>query len=328
MLTGMIWYDTILHMAAENKLALLEKAQLAGTISERALAIFKDNASRERQQTSSSIDPKLLRGRHVFLASLVADDSDSTNVVVRPLSAPDSREMMEYRPGNIFSLSIPGQGIVRYHSSSTTEVDPHSNAQAIRDGHNKALQVVQNNNFDGLLVVTTRALNAGLINDAVPAAEAQPLTLDNFLATGTTPLFQATIAAAGDVLSFERRARDNWARSFTSATLVITDGASNDWEHTAEDVRIVYEGMQARGQHILAGMGIPDGQVDLPAQFDAMGIERNKQLHLGSSPADIEKALGLWAELIRQATAGNFKALKQGGFLALRDPNAPRDITG
>jgi len=147
-------------------------------------------------------------------------------------------------------------------------------------------------------------------------------TLDsrNFKASGGTPLYDRSIVTLGSVLAKSREFTSSGV-PINTVTLIVTDGHDEGSQHRARDVYPIVQDMLAQESHIVAGMGIDDGDTDFQAVFSSMGIPDNWILTPQSDPHDIRKAFQLFSRSAISASSNQatfsqtaMSGLSVGGF--------------
>lgn len=191
-----------------------------------------------------------------------------------------------------------------------------SNAQSVRDGHNLVLDALAScKQKDGILA-HTRYLNGDVLYPYVLLDQAVKMTSKNYDPNGGTPLYDQSIVLLGTVLAKAREFADAGVASRT-VTLLITDGSDqHSLLATAKDVRAIVEDMRKAETHIVAGMGIYDGQTDFKRVFREMGIEDKWILQPGNSAQEVRRAFQVFSQSAIKASQGAaaFSKAAVGGF--------------
>ncbi|MFT3771868.1 MAG: hypothetical protein QM820_41195 [Minicystis sp.] len=190
------------------------------------------------------------------------------------------------------------------------------NAAAVRDGHNAVLDALCGSKQKDSILSHTRYLNGKVLHPYCQVAHAERMTAANYDPNLGTPLHDQTVVLLGTVLAK--------AQEFAGAgvpvrtvTLLITDGAD---EHSvrakAADVAAVVRDMAAQENHIVAAMGIDDGQTKFRDVFRAMGIEDRWILTPKNDPGEIRRAFLLFSQSAVRASQGGaaFSRAAAGGF--------------
>jgi hypothetical protein len=102
-----------------------------------------------------------------------------------------------------------------------------------------------------------------------------------------------------------------------TVTLILTDGADQgSTRATAAHVRTIVRDMAAAETHIVAAMGIDDGQTPFRDVFRSMGIEDRWILTPGSDASEIRRAFLVFSQSAVRASQGgaSFSRTAAGGF--------------
>jgi hypothetical protein len=90
-----------------------------------------------------------------------------------------------------------------------------------------------------------------------------------------------------------------------TVTLIITDGADYGSQRCRPtDVAAIVADMLARENHIVAAMGIDDGNTDFRTVFRSMGIPDRWILTPGNSATEIRRAFQVFSQSAVRAAAG------------------------
>ncbi len=191
-----------------------------------------------------------------------------------------------------------------------------SNAQAVRGGHNSVLDALMTSQQQSNMLVHTRYLNGYVLFPYCPLAQTVRMNTQNYQPDQGTPLYDQTIVLLGTVLAKSQEFADNGVPVRT-VTLLITDGAdAHSQRSTANTVAAIVHDMLMAENHIIAGMGIDDGQTDFRRVFQDMGIRDEWILTPGNSEAEIRKAFRVFSQSAVRASqgAGSFSQSGLGGF--------------
>lgn len=191
-----------------------------------------------------------------------------------------------------------------------------SNTQAVREGHNLVLEAITVSKQQNNILAHTRYLNGFVLYPYVLIEQAARMNQGNYNPNGSTPLYDQSVVLLGTVLAKAQEFADQGV-AVRTVTLIITDG--ND-EHSvrsnARDVAAIVRDMLKAETHIIAAMGIDDGQTDFKEVFKEIGIRDEWILIPGNTPSEIRKVFQVFSKTaIRasQSTAG-FKTAAAGGF--------------
>lgn len=191
------------------------------------------------------------------------------------------------------------------------------NTEAVRDGHNLILESLgKTKQKDGILA-SCSYLNGKLLYPYTPVEKALRMSSGNYDPTGGTPLFRQSIVTLGTVLAKYQDFQNNGIPCRT-ITPIITDGGDNGGLAGSDKVKRIIEDMLRAEVHIVAGMGIDDGNTDYKQVFGAMGIRPEWILTPGNSPSEIRKAFNTLSQSAQRAsqTAASFSKTAMGGFAA------------
>ena len=102
-----------------------------------------------------------------------------------------------------------------------------------------------------------------------------------------------------------------------SVTLIISDGADcSSSQQTPKMIRAIVEDLLRSESHVVAAMGIDDGETDFHKVFREMGIRDEWILTPGNTSSEIRKAFQVFSQSAVRAsqTAAGFSGLALGGF--------------
>lgn len=193
-----------------------------------------------------------------------------------------------------------------------------SNAEAVRIGHNAVIQALLDSERPSAIWFHTRYLHGRELNPWNQLEKATRMDRSNYRPDGGTPLYDETAVILGSIIAKTQQFRNNWT-TVRTATLIVTDGADTESKlQTAATVKSIVTDMYKMGIHIIAAMGIDDGNTDFRKVFIEMGIRENLILTPGSTPEEIRKAFGLFGKMASRASnLEKFDDMFKGGFLAL-----------
>lgn len=198
-----------------------------------------------------------------------------------------------------------------------------SNAQAVRDGHNGAIDALgggKKQQVDNMLAHTCY-LNGTVLFPFRLIGSVDRMDNRNYDPNGGTPLYEAAIVTLGRVLAKAQEFSGSGVPVRT-VTLIVTDGASTDNRRTADEVKTIVQDMLKKEIHIVAGMGIDDGSTDFRRVFMDMGIRPEWILTPASSPSEIRKAFQVFSRSAVRASqnAAAFGSTLGGGFTSTSLP--------
>ncbi|MEM9213018.1 MAG: hypothetical protein AAGD25_01450 [Cyanobacteria bacterium P01_F01_bin.150] len=189
------------------------------------------------------------------------------------------------------------------------------NSAVVRAGHNTILDALATSKQQDNILVHNRYLNGAVLYPYCPVKQAVRMDSQNYNPNKGTPLYEQTLVLLGTVLAKTQEFDDNGVPVRT-VTLIITDGADGSSRATAKQVKTLVEAMLRSENHIVAGMGIDDGQTDFHHVFRAMGIRDEWILTPGNSQKDIRQAFQIFSQSAIRASqsAGSFSQTSLGGF--------------
>jgi hypothetical protein len=191
------------------------------------------------------------------------------------------------------------------------------NEQVVCDGHNLVLDALRASKQADAILAHTRLLNGRVLFPYQPVNKVPKMEQgSNYWAAGGTPLYDQTVLLLGTVLA---KAQDfsNSGVVCRTVTLIITDGADlHSKRASASDVAKIVTDMRRAETHIVAAMGIADGQTDFRKVFSAMGIEDKWILTPSNDASSIRQAFQVFSQSAVRASqaAVNFQAASAGGF--------------
>jgi hypothetical protein len=190
------------------------------------------------------------------------------------------------------------------------------NVQAVRGGHNSVLDALASSNQKDNILVHNRYLNGTVLYPYCPLAQAVRMDTKNYNPNQGTPLYDQVVVMLGTVLAKSQEFSDNGVPVRT-VTLLITDGAdAHSTRATAQTVAAIAQDMQMSENHIIAAMGIDDGQTDFRQIFQSMGIRDRWILTPGNSDREIRQAFQVFSQSAVRVSQGaaSFNQTSLGGF--------------
>jgi len=207
----------------------------------------------------------------------------------------------------LFTSLIDDSGSIRFVPGNT---------EAVRDGHNLVLDALNTTKTKSGILAMCRYLNGTLLYPYVAVEQAARMNTGNYNPSGGTPLYEQSVITLAAVLAKSQEFEDNGVACRT-VTAIITDGADSTYGgKTADDVKRIVRDMLRAENHIIAGMGIDDGQTDFRAVFKEMGILDEWILTPKNSPSEIRKAFQMLSQSASRASqaATIFSQTAMGGF--------------
>ena len=189
------------------------------------------------------------------------------------------------------------------------------NESAVRAGHNGVVEALRASKAMDEILAQTRYINGCTLHSYRFLADVPLLDRRNYQARGSTPLYDQTIVTLGSVIA-KAREFERSGVPVNTVTLIVTDGNDQGSQATAGQVRPIIEDMLARENHIVAGMGISDGQTDFAQVFREMGILPQWILTPMSDPRAIRNAFQLFSQSASAAIQGGrgFGSASQSGL--------------
>lgn len=189
------------------------------------------------------------------------------------------------------------------------------NSDAVRDGHNMVIDALSESKQGNSILIHTRYLNGKILYPYSFLKDAKRMDAHNYNPNGGTPLYDQSVVVLGTVIAEYQRFVDNGVVA-RSVTLIVTDG--ND-EHsanaTAKSVKSIVKDLLGE-KHIVAAMGVDDGNTDFRKIFSEMGIPDEWILTPGNTKSEIRKAFGAFSKSAVRASqsAKSFSTTAAGGF--------------
>jgi hypothetical protein len=192
------------------------------------------------------------------------------------------------------------------------------NEALVMDGYNTILASLKESKQESGILIHTRYLNGRVLLPYTPIADAGAMTSRDYQATGSTPLYDESVAALGTVIAKSQAFADSGVPVRT-VTVILTDGedcGSN--RHHAADVSRIVEDMLASENHIVAGVGLDNGRTNFKRIFKSMGIPPQWVLTPGGSKSDIRSAFRVISQTALRTSQGrgHFSKAAAGGFAA------------
>ena len=221
------------------------------------------------------------------------------------------------------ALGIPSQqvqasevflvGVLLDDSSSISSA---GNTQIVRDGHNSVVEALRGSKTRDSILMLTRRLNGGVVNPFSTLENVELLNDRNYNPYGLTPLRDQIGVVLGTVLA-KYQDFANYGVPARTATLIVTDGHDEGSVQLSDaQVAAIVRDLLGSEMHIIAAMGIDDGQTDFRAVFRSYGIRDNWILTPGNSASEIRKAFQVFSQSAVRAsqTAASFSQTALGGF--------------
>lgn len=298
-------------------LARLEDLHSDGVLSDRSMAALR-TASVGEESRYPLLPPARVRGEEVFLAVVLADDSDSLNNIVtkRPTLGYSNPDLFIPRPGLRGPVSR-GSGRFELVAIPSSVDHPQSNAHAVMVGQNAIVDALRGAKEADKILLQTILLKGGPLGPFRPPAEAVKLNTRNFRPYGNTPLKDKLVEVLGHTLA-EYRRYEQRSKTVVTVTAAITDGLDfGSVKQTTREVRSVVTDMRATGQHLIVAMAIESAKGNVKKELQEMGIDPKWIVKTGSTHEDIRRAFGLFVQVMAKAasaTADSLPLLMDLGF--------------
>lgn len=190
------------------------------------------------------------------------------------------------------------------------------NAKAVREGHNIVLDALLASKQRNSILVHTRYLNGTVLFPYCPLDEAIRMDTHNYDPNQGTPLYDETVVLLGTVLAKAQEFAECGVPVRT-VTLIMTDGHDeHSMKATSHSVASIVRDMLMAETHIIAAMGVDDGQIDFRKVFREMGIEDKWILTPKDDPKEIRRAFQVFSQTSVRASQGaaSFSQTALGGF--------------
>lgn len=190
------------------------------------------------------------------------------------------------------------------------------NVKAVYEGHNAVVDALAATKQKDSIFAHNRYLNGHVLYPYRPVKEAVRMGPHNYNPQLGTPLYDQMVVTLGTVLAKVQEFAQAGVPA-RSVTLVITDGADAGSSFAkAKDVKALVKDLLASERHIVAAMGIDDGQTHFRDVFRSMGIDDRWILTTGSTSSDIRRAFAVFSQSAVRASQGgaSFSRTATGGF--------------
>ncbi|MDD4975497.1 MAG: hypothetical protein PHY93_14150 [Bacteriovorax sp.] len=192
-----------------------------------------------------------------------------------------------------------------------------SGSDIMCSGHNMIVdEILSASKKHDSILLHTRYLNGKVLNPYGQLTNCQRMNSRNYSADGGTPLYDQCVIFLGTVMAKAQEFSDNGVPVRT-ITLIITDGDDlHSRNNRARDVASIVTDMRRSENHIIAAMGIDDGDTDFRQVFADMGIDPKWILLPSSDPHEIGKSFKLFSQSASRASqnAASFSKTAMGGF--------------
>ncbi|KAI9131785.1 hypothetical protein [Acaryochloris sp. CCMEE 5410] len=187
------------------------------------------------------------------------------------------------------------------------------NGAVVRAGHNMVLDTLAMSPQHDQILVHNRYLNGAVLYPYCPVDQAIRMDQHNYAPNLGTPLYDQTLVLLATVLAKAQAFIDNGVPVRT-VSLIITDGADAHSQRSVREVKGMVEDMLRTEDHIIAAMGIHDGQTDFKRVFREMGVCEQWILTPGNSQNEIRKAFQLFSQSVLRASQSAYNFKSWGGF--------------
>jgi hypothetical protein len=207
-------------------------------------------------------------------------------------------------------------------SSSIGGANPmkKDNTQDVIDGHNDIIAALKQSKQARMILFKTQYLNSDTaLNNWVPLDKAVPLTQENFMPAGLTPLYDKTLTLLRSVI-YEKEEAEKRGQTVRWGILLITDGDDTASRDKAEHVKLILDDMRKTGELLqtcepsdtvsgsIALLGVEDRKTDpeAGAHFEkvahSMGIEW--VLHADRmNPTSTRRAFNTYSKMFAKAAS-------------------------
>ncbi len=189
-------------------------------------------------------------------------------------------------------------------------------SQDVRDGSNMVIDALKATKQKSGILAMTRYINGTILFPYGQLDAAVKLDRHNYDPNLGTPLYDSVVETLGAVVVKMKEFADAGV-AVRSVTLIVTDGEDVHSQHAdAADCRELITKLLMSERHIVAGMGVDNGNTDFRMVFKEMGIPDEWILTPGNTPSEVRKAFQLFSQSAVRASQGaaNFSATALGGF--------------
>jgi hypothetical protein len=190
------------------------------------------------------------------------------------------------------------------------------NEKAVSEGHNLMIKALAGAKQRDAILAHNRYLNGKVLYPYCPITQAIQMNARNYDPSLGTPLYDQAVVLLGTVLAKSQEFSNNGVPART-VTLLITDGADQGSKRaSARDVRALVRDLTQAESHIVAAMGIDDGQTPFRDVFRDMGIEDRWILTPDKDAGEIRTAFLLFSQSAVRVSQGGaaFSRAAAGGF--------------
>jgi len=245
------------------------------------------------------------------LFSSARSSGDISNTSLQLLSLPDLGAKIQQGLG-IAVDNVPASEVflLSLLVDDSGSIRSSHNEPLVIAGTNEILQSLTSSKQESSILVHTRYLNGKVLCPFAKLSDAKRMSSANYQATGSTPLYDESVALLGTVIAKTQEFADSGVPA-RSVTVIITDGEdAGSQKYRARDVRNIVEDMLRREQHIVAGFGLDNGRTNFRKVFHEMGIEDRWILTPGADKKDIRAAF----RVVSQAAVRTSQGATAGGF--------------
>lgn len=270
-------------MSKSNINKLFQNAQDEGNLSNQSMNALTVVDIGQEIEAAMGVEIDQVQSSEVVLLTMMPDDSGSIGAIRKDSKNPNSAFVGE---------------------------------KLMRKGHNLVINALIDSKQKDNILAHNRYLNGQILYPYVPIDQAIEMDKGNYQAIEGTPLYDQTVILLGTVLAKAQEFYDNGV-AVRTITLIITDG---DDLHSVRAnpamVKSIVDDMYKSEDHIIAAMGIDDGQTDFRQVFKDMGIRDNWILIPGTTESEIRKAFQVFSQSAVRASqsAVSFSKTAIGGF--------------
>lgn len=209
----------------------------------------------------------------------------------------------------LVTVLIDDSGSIRYAD----------NEKAVQDGHNLVIaaltdpQRLTTEQMESIFMHTCY-LNGKILFDYRTILNATKMDAKNYSADGGTPLYDQSMIMLGTVIGKAQEFAFEGI-SVRTISLIVTDGRDeHSLKASPSDVAKLVKDMLRQETHIIAGMGINDGETDFKDVFMSMGLRDEWILTPGNSEHEIREAFRVFSQSAQTGSVNTQSFNTMGGF--------------
>lgn len=196
------------------------------------------------------------------------------------------------------------------------------NTQAICDGINHIVTSLDATRDADDIQIMIHFLNRGEFYAFGDLDNVPTITPSNYAPGGGTPLFSRSIQFLRALIQ-ESEMYSQYGVEVRTMSMILSDGANNMSMVSADDVAAIVQDMTNSQDHIIAAMGVDDGDgTDFEAVFMSMGIPNEWIYETGPKGAETEeefqrrirRGFGMFSKSAARASKSSAAFSQLGGF--------------